>query len=142
MPLRVCILYLRPLILLLVEPLQRMIVGLQIHIQVTVHRHGKNNIPNSVQLLLCKGKGDVCFFREQRPRRRNKLPHAAIDLIEHLLVHVRDVYTALPNGVVRITEVNTSLIEKSGELVIGIGMWNIDALCLLCHDVSLCPMKF
>ena len=116
-----------------------MIAELQIYIQVTVHRHGKNDIPNSVQLLLREGNSAVCFFREQRPRRRDELLHTAVDFIEHLLVHVRNIHAALPNGITRITEVNTSIIEKCGELVVGIGEWNTDTLC---HGASLYPIKF
>ena len=102
MPLRVYILHLCPFLFLLVKSLQQMIAELQVHIQVTVHRHGKNDIPNSVQLLLCEGNSAVCLFREQRLRRRDELLHTAVDLVEHLLVHVHNIHTALPNGIARI----------------------------------------
>ena len=119
-----------------------MIAEFQNHIQVTVHRHGKNDIPNSVQLLLCEGNSAVCLFREQRLRRRDELLHTAVDLVQHLFVHVRDVHAALPNGIARITEVNTPIIEKCGELVTGMGEWNTDMPFLLRHNASLYPMKF
>ena len=142
MPLRVYILHLCPFLFLLVKPLQQMIAELQVHIQVTVHWHGKNDIPNSVQLLLCEGNNAVCLFREQRLRRRDELLHTAVDLVQHLFVHVRDVHATLPNGIARITEVNTPIIEKCGELVVGIGERNTDTLYLLCHNASLYPIKF
>ena len=61
---------------------------------------------------------------------------------EHLLVHVHNIHTALPNGIARITEVNAPIIEKCGELVVGIGERNTDTLYLLCHNASLYPIKF
>ena len=69
---------------------------------VQLHRHGKNDIPNSVQLLLREDDSAVCLFREQRLRRRDELLHTAVDLAQYLFVHVRDLHTALPNGIARI----------------------------------------
>ena len=56
---------------------------------------------------------------------------------EHLLVHVHNIHTALPNGIARITEVNAPIIEKCGELVVGMGEWNTDTLFPLRHNASL-----
>ena len=137
--LRVHLLHLLPFLFLLVKSFQQMIAEFQIHIQITVHRHGKNDIPNGVQFFLREDNSAVCFFHEQFPRRRDDLFHTAVDLAQYLFVHVRDIHTALPNGITRITEVNTSTIEKCGELVVGIGEWNTDTLC---HGASLYPIKF
>ena len=142
MPLRVSLLNQLPLLLLLIKSLQRMIAELQIHVQVTVYRHGKNGIPNSVQLLLCESRSAVRFFREQRSRRRNKLLYAAVDLVEYFFIHVRDIHAALSDGIVRIAEVNAPIIKKCSELVVGMGERNTNALYLLRHNASLYPMKF
>jgi len=99
----------------------------------------KMDIPNSVQLLLREGNSAARFFREQFPRRRDELLHTAVDLVEYLLVHVHNIHTTLPDGIARIADVNPSIIEKCGELVVGIGEWNTDTLC---HGASLYPMKF
>ena len=133
--------HLRPLVLLRVKPLQRVVAEFRGHVQVPVHRHGEDNIPNSVHFLLRGGNGAVRFFREQRPRCGNKFLHAAVDLAQYLFVHVRDIHTALPNGIARIAEVNAPIIEKCGELVVGMGEWNTDTLFPLRHNASLYPME-
>ena len=64
-----------------------------------------------------------------------------VDRVQYLFLRVRDSRAALASGIAGVDEVNAHVLEKCGELVVGMGEWNTDTLFPLRHNASLYPME-
>ena len=83
--------------------------------------------------FFCAEAGALFVFlgSSARPCCRNKLPHPAVYLVKHCLIHVHNVHTALSDYIVLLAEINTVTVKKCGELVVGVSVGDIELIAAL-----------
>ena len=114
-----------------------MIVTLLVHFQILVDRQREYEFPDSVQPLLRKDGGAVCFFRKQIFSGGDKRSDPLVNFVQYCLVQVHYVGTALSNRVLFLADKNVIAVEEYGELIISVRVCYFGALQLLCHICSL-----